>query len=157
MHFVFWQQMKRRLRVPFALLALVAMFATMLPQALWACPMTGRVDSAARVCQGMMPMVNGTMPCAKMGGKCCKPVSVPSSQDDGDSHHTPAFTVLGHPLEPSPFAVPTVESTPFIVPSGEAPQAPTVGMYLARFTNSPPAYLSRYRPAALAGRAPPVL
>ena len=72
--------MKASLRIPFALLALLAMFATLLPQTLWACPMNGRVDRASRVCLGMMPVVKGEMPCAGSGSKCCKPVTLPASK-----------------------------------------------------------------------------
>lgn len=121
--------------------------------------MTGRVDVASRVCLGAMSMAksNGEMPCAESGSKCCKPLSVPSSQtdDDGGKPHvfaaTHASPVVLH------FALPTLEVQPFVAPLVETFQAPAVRVYLARFTNSPPPFWTQYRPISLAGRAPPVL
>ena len=149
--------MKASLRIPFALLALLAMFATLLPQTLWACPMNGRVDRASRVCLGMMPVVKGEMPCAGSGSKCCKPVTLPASQTD-DSQSNPAFTTT---ISQAPtllaLALPTFEVAPFVAPTTQTFLSPAERVYLARFTNSPPPSWTQYRPISLAGRAPPVL
>ncbi|MBW3635269.1 MAG: hypothetical protein KY445_02230 [Armatimonadetes bacterium] len=143
-------------RLPLTLLALLAMFATMLPQTLWACPMTERVASAARVCEGAMPMATGEMPCAGSGSQCCKPLTVPASQGD-DSQSNPAFTAQNQ--APMTFAVapPTSEVAPFVAPTAQTLQSPAVRVYLARFTNSPPPFWTQHRPLSLAGRAPPLL
>ena len=143
-------------RLPLTLLALLAMFAPMLPQTLWACPMAGRVASAARVCEGVMPMVNGEMPCAGSGRKCCKPLTVPASQGD-DSQSNPAFTAQNQAPMSFAVAAPVFEVAPFVVPTFQTPQSPAVRVYLARFTNSPPLFWTQHRPTSLAGRAPPVL
>jgi hypothetical protein len=150
--------MKAWLRIPFALLAIVAMIATMLPQTLWACPMTGRIDTAARVCEGKMP-VAGEMPCAKFGSKCCKPLTVPPSQDDDDPHHPHVYAATGQALELTLFVAPAVHSQPVILNNTSATliQPVAVRTYLARFNNSPPSWWPQHRPPTLAGRAPPVL
>jgi hypothetical protein len=149
--------MKARLRIPFALLAILAMFATMLPRTIWACPMTGRIDVAARVCREMGQPA-GEMPCAKPGGKCCKPLTVPPSADDEDPRHPHVYAAPAH----APGVV-TVDLTAFqtVAPAavGARPltlRAPAVRTYLARFNNSPPPWWPQYRPTSLAGRAPPV-
>lgn len=143
-------------RLPLTLLALLAMFATMLPQTLWACPMTGRVASAARVCEGVMPIVKGEMPCAGSGSKCCKPLTVPASQGD-DSQSSPAFTAQNQAPIALAVALPTFEVAPFVAPTPQTFQSPAVRVYLARFTNSPPLFWTQHRPLSLAGRAPPLL
>ena len=133
------------------------MLATMMPGMLWACPTTGRVDTASRVCVGAMPMVNGEMPCAKFGSKCCKPVSVPFSQTDDDSSRPHVFAAANHVSFSFAFIAPVVDATPFVIPSVEAFEAPAVRSYLARFANSPPPLWTQFRSPSLAGRAPPVL
>lgn len=143
-------------RLPLTLLALLAMFAIMLPQTLWACPMNGRVASAARVCEGIMPMVAGEMPCAESGNQCCKPLTVPASQGD-DSHSNPAFTAQNQAPTVFAVALPAFEVAPFVVPTSQTLQSPAERLYLTRFTNSPPPFWTQYRPLNLAGRAPPVL
>ena len=143
-------------RLPLTLLALLAMFATMLPQTLWACPMTGRVAPVARVCEGVMPIVKGEMPCAGSGSQCCKPLTVPASQND-DSQSNPAFTTQN----PAPMtfagALPTFDAAPFLAPTLQTLQSPAERVYLARLTNSPPPFWTQHQPHSLAGRAPPLL
>lgn len=148
--------LKASLRVPFALLALLAMLATLLPQTLWACPMNGRLAPASRVCLDAMPVVNGEMPCAGSESKCCKPLTLPASQGD-DSQSAPAFTASNHAAASFTLALPIFEVAPFVAVSTQAPQAPAVRVYLARFTNSPPPFWTQFRPLSLAGRAPPLL
>lgn len=50
--------------------ALLALFASFLPSQGWSCPVTGRVGSAAWVCEGL------ATPCAAPGSKCCRPVTL---------------------------------------------------------------------------------
>jgi len=149
--------MKVWLRVPFSLLALLAMFATMMPGTAWVCPMTGRLDVAPRVCA--MPTMSGAMskamPCAHMGGKCCKPLSVPASQTDVSSERPHVFAVANHVS--FSFAPSVVDTTPVVVPHTEAFVAPAVRCFLARFANSPPLFWTQHRLLPCAGRAPPVL
>lgn len=151
--------MKSWLRVPLSILALLAMLATLLPGTVWSCPMTGRVDSAARVCVLRVSDTaasSAEMPCAHMGGKCCKPISAPTPQND-DSRHAPVFAPA-NPVSPivAP-AVPVFDIAPFVLSHFEAFPDPAVRFYLARFTNSPPLFWTQHRPISLAGRAPPVL
>ena len=97
--------MKTWRRPKFALFALLAMFASLLPQLVWSCPMTGRVGSAATVCaspskSSSKPRCSGckdkmsatprscccssqvsqTKPsaqlCARIGGTCCRLVQL---------------------------------------------------------------------------------
>lgn len=146
--------MKAWMRVPFSLLALLAMFATLVPETLWACPLTGRVDTAARVCA--LPMKSGRTPCAHTGGKCCTPLSVPASQTDNDSGRQHVFAAPDR----SPLSLVLVAAgvvTPFVVPHVETFGAPTVRVYLARFANPPPLFWTWHRPLSVAGRAPPVV
>ena len=147
--------MKAWLRIPFSILALLAMFATMMPGTVWACPISGRVDTASRVCA--MSVASGQMPCAHMGGKCCKPLSVPASQTDDDSNRPHVFAAADHVSFSFAFALPVIDAAPFVVPSVEAFEAPAVRSYLARFANSPPPLWTQFRSPSLAGRAPPVL
>ena len=135
---------------------MLALLATILPQTLWACPMNGRVASAARVCEGVMPLVKGEMPCAGSGSQCCQPLTVPASQDD-DSHSNPAFTAQNHAAIALDFAPSAFEIAPFALPANQTPQAPAVRVYLARLTNSPPPLWTQFRSPSLSGRAPPVL
>ncbi|BCM89759.1 hypothetical protein IAD21_01606 [Abditibacteriota bacterium] len=148
--------MKVWLRVPFAILALLAMFATLLPETVWVCPMTGRVDVATRVCA--MPTVNGQMPCAKFGGKCCKPLSVPASPaNDDDSGRSHIFTASHHVSFALDFPPLSFESPVFVEPTVVLFEAPAVRHYLARFANSPPTLWTQYKSLSHSGRAPPVL
>jgi hypothetical protein len=148
--------MKVWLRIPFSLLALLAMFATMMPGTVWACPMTGRIDAASRVCLGVMPSMSGEMPCAHMGGKCCKPLSVPASQADDDSGRLHVFAAANHVSFSFAFVGPIISATPLIVPSAVSFEAHAVRFYLACFANSPPSFWTSHRPVTLSGRAPPV-
>jgi len=153
--------MKVWLRVPFSILALLAMFATMMPGTVWACPMTGRVDVASRVCLGAMPMasagmMSGAMPCACFGRKCCKPLSVPASQND-DSGRSHVFAAADHVSFSVVFALQTENATPFVAPRLEAFESSAPGIYLARFADPPPQFWTVYRPLSVAGRAPPVV
>ena len=157
--------MKKWLRPSMVLMALLALMASGLPSSAWACPMSGRVGSAATVCKGMMPASASPsdaapQPCAHAGGKCCQPVSLPPLPGQSDDEQHPA--------------------TPFIAPATNAgaasaflAQPPTVDIaallpavplrlsppqtWLARFTNSPPPLRLQHRPASIAGRAPPTL
>jgi len=152
--------MKAWLRVPVSVLALLAMFATMMPEAVWACPMTGRVDVASRVCLGAMPMVNGDrmggdMPCTRFGSKCCKPLSVPASQNDNDSSECQLFAAANQVPFSIAFALPTASATPFVVPCVEAFEAPALRVCLARF--GAPRFWTVHPPLSVAGRAPPVV
>jgi hypothetical protein len=157
--------MKAWLRIPFSLLALLAMFATMMPETVWACPMTGRIDVASRVClgampsmSGKMPSMSGDMPCAHMGGKCCKPLSVPASQTDDDDSGRQHIFAAAHQVSFSfDIVAPVVDTAPFVVPATVSFEAPAVRFYLARFANSPPAFWTQHRPLSVSGRAPPVL
>lgn len=149
--------MKAWLRLPFSLLATLALLATMLPGTLWACPMTGRVDVASRVCLGAMPSMSGEMPCAHLGGKCCKPVSAPPSQTDDDSNRPHVFAAPDHVSFSFAFVAPVAHVAPFVVPHVEAFEAPAIRSFLARFANAPPPFWTSHRPISLAGRAPPVV
>lgn len=146
--------MKARLRVPLSILALLAMFATLMPGTLWACPITGRIDAASRVCT--MPVMSGEMPCAHMGGKCCKPVSSPPQTDDGLGRPH-IFTAPSHAFLSFAFVASSVEAAPFVVPGVEAFEALAIRSFLARFANSPPLFWTSHRPTLVAGRAPPVV
>lgn len=158
--------MKNWRRPSLAIVALMALFAPLLPQVAWACPLTGRVDSPSLVCQGALPMaaapmveapVAGKMPCAQLGGHCCKPLAVPGPWgSDGKSPLT--LNVVASVDAVALTAPQHTSSQTLMVVAAEAPQtAPALRVWLTRFTNSPPVRSSRYRPAALAGRAPPVL
>ena len=155
-HFVLIS-MKAWLRIPFSILALLAMFATMMPGTLWACPMTGRVDAASCVCLGVMPTMSGEMPCAHMGGKCCKPVSAPPSQTDDDSGRPHVFAAPDHVSFSFAFVASPIDAALFVVPRVEAFEAPAIRSFLARFANAPPCFWISHRPISLAGRAPPVV
>lgn len=148
--------MKAWLRVPFSILALVAMFAMMMPGTVWACPMTGRLDVASRVCLGAMPTVSGEMPCVRFGSKCCKPLSVPASQNDDDLGKSQVFAAANQ-IFYFAFAPPTENATPFVVPPVEAFEAPALRVCLARFTDPPPHFWTWHCPLSVAGRAPPLV
>ncbi len=69
--------MKKWLRPSMVVLALLALLASALPSSVWACPVSGRVGSAATVCKGVMPATIAvseatSQPCAHAGGRCCK-------------------------------------------------------------------------------------
>ena len=147
--------MKAWLRVPFAILALLAMFAVLLPETVWACPMTGRVDSATRVCT--MLAMKGQMPCARFGGKCCKPLSVPPSQSDDDSGRAHVFTEAHDALLVFKVLLPTLVTFPFVVPAQISFAAPAVRHTLARFADSSSPPSTQYRNSLYSGRAPPIL
>ena len=148
------------------MMALLALMASALPSFAWACPVSGRIGSDTTVCKGMMPASvapsDATLqPCAHMGGKCCKPVSLPPLQNqspDDEKHPVTSFApvsdagaalafLLAHP--------PTVEIAVVLPAEPRAVTPPQV--WLARLNNSPPSFLSQHRPASLAGRAPPIL
>lgn len=149
-------------RSPFmTLLALVAMFATMLPQTIWACPMTGRVGSAAMVCANFAAPLRAATPlstdkpCAHMGGKCCKPLSVPPSQSD-DPHQN--YAVVAEKAVPVVVLAPASQPTPpvlFVAPFQIEPVARRVTR--VPFAQPPPSFWIQHRPITCAGRAPPVL
>lgn len=155
--------MKQWRRLPFTLLALWAVLLTLMPQTLWACPVTGRVDVASRVCLGAMPAAETSSAselCAQEGGTCCKPLSLPPSSTTGaDTAPQSQFIIstsdlggqTGAPLASSLF--PSVA----ILPAVEPIQAPAVRFYLSRFGNSPPSFWTQHRPLTCACRAPPVL
>ena len=148
----------------FAALALVALLALLLPAPAWACPVTGRVGSAATVCRDMMPASIGahgavSQPCAHAGGKCCKPVSLPPlpGKSSDDEKHPAAAVAVAPPVALSFLLAytPTVEIA-FVLPAQPSfPAAPQA--WLARLNNSPPSFLLQHRPASIAGRAPPTL
>lgn len=149
--------MKAWLRLPFSLLALLAMLATLVPRTLWACPMSGRVDVVSRVCPSATPAMSGAMPCAHMGGKCCQPVPAPSPKTDDDSGRPQLFAAPAHASFAFPLVAATPHAAPFIVPRVEAFEAPAIRSFLARFANAPPPFWTSHRPISLAGRAPPVV
>jgi len=149
--------MKMWRRIPFTVLALWAMLLTLLPQTVWACPMTGRIDVASRVCLGTMPVADGKMPCAHSGSKCCKPISVPPSPTDDNRSASHVFAAAYHSSVVPPAALPTPEAQLFVVFPVETFQAPALRVYVARFTGSPPSFWTQHRPISLVGRAPPVL
>lgn len=144
-------------RLPFSLLALWAVLLTLVPQTVWACPMTGRVDVASRVCLGAMPMAGSEMPCARFGGKCCKPLQIPPTQSSDDSHHPPLLAASQTTSFGFAFVAPALDTVAFVVPTVETSLAPAVALYLARHSHSPPSFWTQHRPPTLAGRAPPVL
>lgn len=144
-------------RLPFSLLALWAMLLTLVPQTAWACPMTGRIDSAARVCRGAMPVAQGEMPCARFGGKCCAPIQLPPSQTSDNNTQSTLFAASQPVSFVFAFVAPGFDTPVFVVPAVETSPAPAVRLYLARFSHSPPSFWTQHRSPNLAGRAPPVL
>lgn len=142
-------------RRQFSLLALVALFALLLPQAMWACPMTGRIGSASRVCVGLPAQNASPKLCAQIGGTCCKPLSVPPIQSDDDPHQShlvapPEKTSGASLIAP----VQVLEAAPFSVTQAHTP----VLQYFtpAQYSEPPPSFWIHYRPVSCAGRAPPV-
>lgn len=142
-----------------ALLALLAMFATMLPQTLWACPMTGQIGTVETMCK-MASAANTaaapSMRCTHLGGKCCKPISIPPQQGDDKNHPTAALTP---DLSTSHFHAPTLISIeyPVVIRAQELQVSPTFQSWLALFRNSPPPLKAGHRTTSASGRAPPVL
>ena len=132
------------------------MLLTLAPQTMWACPMTGRIDVAERVCVGAMAAPAGAMPCAHMGGKCCKPISVPPSPDDNAQHTAYLDAVASHTFA-TPVVVTPILDIAAVLPSIVQIQPAPVCHYLARFNNSPPRLWTHYSSLSLSGRAPPVL
>jgi hypothetical protein len=150
--------MSRWRRLPFTLLALWAMLLTLTPQMAWACPMTGRVDVAERVCLGSKSIAPGAAPCQMPcagSGKCCKPVQVPASHST-DSQHPQFLASAGEQVIFAPVFVAPFTPGLAALPAQEA-LSPLIRVYLARFNNLPPPFWTQYRPLSLVGRAPPVL
>lgn len=161
---VYTTPMKKWLRSSTVMIALLALMASALPSSAWACLMSGRIGSAATVCKGMMPasVAPGdatSPPCAHMGGRCCKPVSLPplsNQSSDDEKHPVTAFALAASAaLTFLPAYLPTVEIAVVLPPAPRAVTPPQE--WLARRNNSPPSFLSQHRPASLAGRAPPTL
>ncbi len=146
--------MKMARRPLFLLLSLLAMFAFQLPATLWACPMTGRIGDATEVCRDAMP-TSAAMPCAHMGGKCCKPLSLPPSPQTDDKHSQHSFT-LADTSTPHVHPVPQVASVAVVWPQSLQLSVPERTWRALSF-HPPPKSSSLQRPAALAGRAPPTL
>lgn len=156
--------MKKWFRPSIAMMALLALMASALPSSAWACLMSGRIGSAATVCKGTMPASVApsdatSPPCAHLGGRCCKPVSLPPlpGQSSNDEKHpvTALAPAANTALAFLPAHPPTVEIA-VVLPA--APRAVTPPQeWLARRNNSPPSLISQHRPASLAGRAPPTL
>lgn len=162
---VFKSVMRNWLRPSMIVMALLALLASGLPSSAWACPITGSIGSAATVCKGMMP-ANVTssdalsQPCARVGGKCCKPVSLPPLQDQSDDEKHPgtAFAPASSAGAALAFLLahsPTIELAA-VLPAAPRRLSPAQ-TWLARFTNSPPPLRWQHRPASIAGRAPPTL
>ncbi len=146
--------MKTARRPLFLVLSLLAIFGLQLPATLWACPMTGVIGNATEVCRGTMP-TSGAMPCAHLGGKCCKPFSVPPSSQTDEKHSQHSFT-LANTATPSVSFVPLAASVLVVWPQTLQLSVPE-RKWLALSSHPPPKFTSLYRPASLAGRAPPTL
>ena len=149
--------MRGHLRLPFAWLAIVAMIVTLLPQTLWACPMTGRVDSASRVCAGLMVQTSGDVPCAHMGGKCCKPLSVPPAQNDDNPHQSQTLITVDKGSLWVTLAPPPSTALPFVLVASSSIQPVAQRLVRAPYDEPPPSFWTQHRPITCAGRAPPVL
>lgn len=135
-------------------LSLAALFVSVLPAPAWACPVTGRMGDSKLVCRapGNLRALKCCGQCAKAGGKCCKPISLPpllNNEDDPRDHNLKIASTS--PLDPpvliglSAFvavnALPSIFQTLSLVP------IPTA---------SPPPLFSNLLSAPLASRAPPV-
>lgn len=151
--------MKLWRRPSFALLALLALFASVLPQALLACPMMGQIGTAATVCNivGVAQSAAAQMPCAPQSDKCCKSISVPPQQSSNDNDHPAVSSSLSFPTAPFHAPAPVSIETPVVFAEPALQVPPVLQSRLARFSNSPPSFKSQHRPFAAAGRAPPVL
>jgi hypothetical protein len=146
--------MKTARRPLFLVLSLLAIFGLQLPATLWACPMTGVIGNATEVCRGTVP-TSGPMPCAHLGGKCCKPFSVPPSSQTDEKHSQHSFTLADTAI-PSVSFVPLAASVLVVWPQKLQLSVPE-RKWLALSSHPPPKFTSLYRPASLAGRAPPTL
>ena len=152
-------------RPEFTVLALLALFALVMPSLTWACPVTGRIGPAATVCKSS---VNGSLPsdvmpcCRQMKGrttaecftKCCKSVPQLPGSDTNKSaaltqSHGDMSSILNH-LANAAHAVLITFALPTAPPTIEPPQATTCDDV------SVTPLLSQYAPSALAGRAPPL-
>lgn len=161
----FFQVLMKTARRPFLFfLSLLAIFILQLPASLWACPMTGIIGNATEVCHGAMPIektpaetpLSNAAPCNHLGGKCCKPLSLPPASQTDDKHSQHSFTAAADSVTPLS-VVPVVASWAVIWP--QAPQQISVPeqAWLALSFHPPPQFISLHHPAALAGRAPPTL
>lgn len=157
--------MKKWLRSSTTMMALLALFALGVPSLAWTCPVTGRTGNAATVCD-RSPHIKApvAMPCcAKVQatgtgclGQCCKSVPQPPGSDkDKDTATTQAHfgtaSLLSQLIQAahSTFVVSTLPAIPLII---EPKRGIEVG-------DSPPNahLLAQHAPAAVAGRAPPLL
>jgi hypothetical protein len=141
----------------------MAMFAMLLPQTLWACPMTGRIGDAAMVCGpasavGKAPQSSNPLPmqCAHMGGKCCKPVTVPPQQGDDKGHPVVSLSADFSHSHPHIASFASIDY-PVVFGTHTLQVSPAFQSWLALFANSPPPRKAERSHSFASGRAPPVL
>lgn len=147
--------MQKWRRRSLALAALLALLASLVPTPAWSCPATGRVGSAAFVCEGM------ARPCAFAHSSCCRPVTLP----------TGIFDAQGRPDQPLALAP---AARPLRIEAASAKDSPTEkSLGLAVVLGAQPmlglgcacgcagavasfSFRSRHGPSACSGRAPPL-
>lgn len=151
--------MMRKWRSPaWAMLAIVALFATILPAHAWSCPMTGRTGDATTVCRSKAATGAETiLPCcrhmasSRCLSKCCKSVSLPSSNQPkkvalGLTQIRTVLTSLAQQAQ--------VTQTLVMLP---APLSMALHFGLATVSNASLTYPSQLNLHTLAGRAPPAV
>jgi hypothetical protein len=137
-----------------SVLSLWALLALMMPQLLWACPMTGQVGSTpSQACRCAEKDANAPAEdsSATQPHKCCKHVPLPASDTSGHDEHgllshakTISFSLQPFSVASDLFAVPVFELAPPISQTAVFPAS-----------ISPP-LISQHCPASHAGRAPPL-
>lgn len=144
--------MQKWRRRPLALAALLTLLASLVPAPAWACPVTGRVGTAAFVCEGM------AQPCAQHGSPCCcHPVSLPSGSLDAQGEPAQA-SVATPPLRQVLLDPPGFEATSLdLAAVVSAVPAPELAESAAWKRPAPSfSWMSRHGPPLCSGRAPPV-
>ena len=137
-------------RSSLAVVALLALLASIVPASAWSCPMTGRIGSAAFVCEGMkQPCVHAGSPC------CCHPVTLPPGgllprQEPGQvlvaTPAAPRFEVNAPSVERVSLAAVLPAESRIVPPAARG------------WDRAAPAFVlrSRHGPPMFSGRAPPV-
>jgi hypothetical protein len=148
-------------RPQFAVLALLALLALLLPSLAWACPVTGRTGAAATICN--YPANGGDsatpMPCCEhmRRGQCCKLTSqLPSTDDSKDTFlaqpHAGSRSIITHLTQAARTVVDTAMEYPPVPPTIEPPH----GSILCDIAVDS-SFTFQHAPPLTAGRAPPLI
>lgn len=151
--------MKKWLRPSLMTMAVLALFASLLPSLIWACPVTGRTGTVNTVCNRSQDGSSVMSCCAKVEAhdancmvQCCKSVPHPASNDGGNSIPARAHIDTAALVSQS-LAAPVILITP------APPLAPLALEPLQTFAfgdSDVTPLLAQDAPSALAGRAPPL-